>query len=96
MSDRDEILARLQALLKTASALDDPTLLPEMQGLVQDAQRAQTAQTTTGGEVTWYSPCHRVSPTPASRFSVPPSPKSAQGLPVAASRAMRRASLVAV
>jgi len=54
LSDRDEILTRLKALLQTASALDDPTLLPEMQGLVQDAQRAQTAQTTTGGEVAFH------------------------------------------
>jgi transcriptional regulator with PAS, ATPase and Fis domain len=46
LSDREEILARLMALLETARAVDDPTLLPEMQGMVQDMQRAQVAQTT--------------------------------------------------
>ena len=50
MSDRDEILARLKALLESVHCLDDPTLLPEMQGLVQDAQRSQVTETTTADE----------------------------------------------
>ena len=55
MSDRDEILARLKALLEGARALDDPTLLPEMQGLVQDVQQEQSPQTTTtAGENTFH------------------------------------------
>ena len=55
MSDRDEILARLKALLEGARALDDPTLLPEIQGLVQDVQQEQSTQTTTtAGENTFY------------------------------------------
>ena len=49
-SDRDEILARLKALLEGARCLDDPTLLPEMQGLVQDAQTSPVPQTTTASE----------------------------------------------
>jgi len=54
LSERDEILARLKALLETASTLDDQALLPEMQVLVQDMQRAQSAATIAGGPASFH------------------------------------------
>jgi hypothetical protein len=55
-----------------------------------------TSPTTAGGDVTWYSPRHNGSPAAGASATLPASPKSGQARPVSASRANRRASLVAV
>ena len=67
------------ASTRTLSEIEEPTTM--------------TPRLTTGGEVIWNSP-GQSSDIPISGLTSPWSPKSAQGMPVLASSAMTRTSLV--
>jgi len=54
LSEREDILSRLKGLLDAARALDDSTLLPAMQGLVQETQRAQAAEALPHGNASFH------------------------------------------